>query len=73
VGGGLESIDSLASKAGVSTEDLKTQPVGSKDPEPETVTISELSEVHEIGEVVIPENPDRPEPSTFLVDFDSDE
>jgi LysM repeat protein len=73
VGGGLESLDSLASKAGVSPEDLKTQPVGSKDPEPETITMAEISKVHEIGEVVMPENPDRPAPSTFLVDFDSDE
>ena len=69
-GGGLESLDSLASKAGVSPEDLKTQPVGSKDPEPDTITVAEISEVHEIGEVVMPDNPDRPAPSTFLVDFD---
>lgn len=69
-GGGLESLDSLASKAGVSPEDLKPQPVGSKDPEPDTITVAEISEVHEIGEVVMPDNPDRPAPSTFLVDFD---
>jgi len=71
-GGGLESLESLASKAGVSQEELKVQPVGSKEPEADTITQEELSEVHTIGEIVIPENPERPDVSTFLVDFDSE-
>jgi hypothetical protein len=71
-GGGLETIESLASKAGVSEEELKVQPVGSKEPEAEAITQEELSEVHTIGEIVIPENPERPDVSTFLVDFDSE-
>ncbi len=70
MGGGLESIADMAVKAGVSEEELKVQPVGSKQPEPETITQQELSEVHEIGEIVLPQNPDKPDVSTFLVDFE---
>lgn len=69
-GGGLESLGSLAAKAGVSEEDLKVQPVGSKEAESQTITQQELSEVHDTPHVTIPENPDRPDSSTFLVDFE---
>jgi len=70
MGGGLESIADMAVKAGVSEEDLKIQPVGSKEAKPDTVTQQELSEVHNIGEIVLPQNPDKPDVSTFLVDFE---
>ena len=70
MGGGLESISDMAVKAGVSEEDLKIQPVGSKEAKPDTVTQQELSEVHNIGEIVLPQNPDKPDVSTFLVDFE---
>jgi len=70
MGGGLESIADMAVKAGVSEEDLKIQPVGSKEAKPDTITQQELSEVHNIGEIVLPQNPDKPDVSTFLVDFE---
>jgi uncharacterized protein YidB (DUF937 family) len=69
-GGGLESLGSLAAKAGVSEDELKVQPVGSKEAEPQIITQEELSEVHDTPHVTIPENPDRPDSSTFLVDFE---
>ncbi len=70
MGGGLESIADMAAKAGVSEDELKVHPVGSKEPEVDTITEQELSEVHNIGEIVLPQNPDKPDVSTFLVDFE---
>jgi len=71
-GGGLESVDSLAAKAGVNPEELKPQPVGSRDPEPEEVSLEEITEAHEIPEVSFPDSPEQPSAETFLVNFDED-
>ena len=69
-GGGLESVDSLAAKAGVNPEELKPQPVGSRDPEPEEVSLEEIEEAHSIPEVSVPVSPEQPSAETFLVNFD---
>ena len=69
-GGGLESVDSLAAKAGVNPEELKPQPVGSRDPEPEEVSLEEIEEAHSIPEVSVPVSPAQPSAETFLVNFD---
>lgn len=69
-GGGLESVDSLAAKAGVNPEELKPQPVGSRDPEPEEVSLEEIEEAHSIPEVSVPISPEQPSADTFLVNFD---
>lgn len=69
-GGGLESVDSLAAKAGVNPEELKPQPVGSRDPEPEEVSLEEIEEAHSIPEVSVPVSPAQPSADTFLVNFD---
>ena len=71
-GGGLESVDSLAAKAGVNPEELKPQPVGSRDPEPEEVSLEEIAEAHEIPDVSLPVSPEQPSAETFLVNFDED-
>ena len=65
-GGGLESIADMATKAGVTEEELNNSTaLGGKDPK----APSEDDPQMEFSEVVLPSNPGELPPETYIVDF----
>jgi hypothetical protein len=63
-GGGLESMESLMAKAGVSAEDIKTQ-----SPADTVLPTDTDDQVDNYEEVVLPEDPGIAPAETFMVDF----
>ena len=63
-GGGLESMESLMAKAGVSAEDIKTQ-----SPADTVIPTDTDDQVDNYEEVVLPEDPGIAPAETFMVDF----
>ena len=63
-GGGLESMETLMAKAGVSAEDIKTQ-----SPADTALPTNTDDEVDNYEEVVLPEDPGIAPAETFMVDF----
>ena len=63
-GGGLESVESLMAKAGVSADEIKTQ-----SPADTAVPTETDEQVDNYEEVVLPEDPGMAPAETFMVDF----
>lgn len=67
-GGGLESVETMAAKAGITEDDLNNQTaVGGKSPkapEPDEPPMEDFTEV------VLPTKPGEAPPETFIVDFE---
>ena len=68
-GTGLESVDELASKAGISPDDLKNQnALGGKSPTAPDPDDTQPMDPHQT-DIVLPDEPGKPPASTYLVDF----
>ncbi len=69
-GKGLESVDELAFKAGISSDELKNQnALGGKSPSAPVDDDEEPIDPHH-STVVLPDEPGKPPASTYLVDFE---
>tara|TARA_R110000751_G_scaffold185283_4_gene291707 strand:- start:311 stop:1471 length:1161 start_codon:yes stop_codon:yes gene_type:complete len=67
-GSGLESVDELASKAGISSDELKNRnALGGKSPKAPVEGQEEPATIPE--HIVLPDEPGKPPASTYLVDF----
>lgn len=67
-GSGLESVDELASKAGISSDELKNQnALGGKSPKAPVEGQEEPATTPE--HIVLPDKPGQPPASTYIVDF----